>query len=122
MPGKITGMHPHSGGIPRPDNSYELVLANSVPPLNRTFCPYFTPDNSDFDKELAIQAGMILSEVSRVLVPNGRFVVWPSVSKIDPANARFSYRLDPRHEKIREYEFNEGIEPSIVSRSVLTKI
>jgi SAM-dependent methyltransferase len=92
----ITGIN-GNGGIPRPDNTYDLVLAFQNSCLNYAFQSnsYFREDIEDLeqqrlspeDKKLVtialMNAQQIIYEGARVLRPGGRFMIYPSLPKLE---------------------------------------
>ncbi|VVB79200.1 Uncharacterised protein [uncultured archaeon] len=123
IPNLIYNVAPHSGSIPRPNETYDLSLAHNVVPVRRAFCSLYNEiKSSDPETPSLVQkGGIILLEVHRVLRKGGRFVVFPQLDELDPANARFSYGFDLKHEKVPEAYFLAEGEPQKY-RTVLTKL
>ena len=90
----VTGIN-GSGGIPRPDSHYDLVMAfqNTTLNMSLTTCMdeitrNIPPDYDvkiDFRKDvkLSIEGQSIIYEGARVLRPNGRFLIYPSLDRIE---------------------------------------
>jgi len=93
MKQNITGMKPMAGAIPRPDNSYELVVAFQNIMLNRAFTKggiLHDPTKRDGesweieDHESRVRTGQfIFYEGARVVKPGGRFLIYPEAKRID---------------------------------------
>lgn len=77
----ITGIHPMSGSIPRPDEHYRLVVCHSALP-NFVFNHKNDGSSSPFTEE-NMRAQFMMLESLRVLRNGGRFVTSPGFSNLD---------------------------------------
>ena len=94
----ITGMKPMLGAIPRPDNSYDLVVSFQNIMLNRAFTfggllrdpSKNGGTKSDFeDHEARVRCGQyIFYEGARVIKPGGKFLIYPDASRLEEVIGR----------------------------------
>lgn len=96
---KVKSVHPLKGSIPRKDENYNIVLANSINTLTLAFSSYrealrkqtmsrFKGDlgslkRLDADlKKMDVEAHMMMLETLRVLKKGGRFICSPYLDKL----------------------------------------
>jgi len=96
---KVTSIHPHKGSIPRPDESYDVVLSNSNNVLcmafsshaeaeRKTAIEYFLGNPrglAKFNKEvqsMGVEAHLMMMEILRVMKRKGEFICSPYLDKL----------------------------------------
>jgi len=100
MKKEVSEISPLQGCIPRPDNTYQLIVSNMVNPLitafsvsqedNVAYCkanspPRFSTEIEQEMTDLTLRCTFAIMELTRVLAPTGRYICFPSLSNLNNA-------------------------------------